>query len=497
MTKNEALKLLSEKIEASRAISTAGSLMHWDAAISGIPEKSRKKRGEAIGWLYGDMFKRFISADTLEAVEALEAVSDELNSFEKAMVREMGREYRKVKAVPPDKMQAFTALKSEAEAVWEKARELNDYQMISPYYEKIFAFQRKLCDWYGYKNHPYDALLDSYEKGMTVEMLDKFFGLLKEKLVPLIHSINKKANQPKEITGNFDIAAQRKLTPWLAAFVGYDVQRGKVGEVEHPFCATINRHDVRITTKYHQDNILSSLFSVIHESGHGLYEQNMSEELEPYGLDEAASMGMHESQSRLYENMIGRSRAFAKLLLPKLREQFSYFNDFDDEALFRAVNIVKPSLIRIEADELTYCFHIIIRYELEKALIMNEIKVADLALLWADKYEEMLGVRPLTFAEGVLQDVHWSAGLVGYFPSYAVGGAYGAQIVSAMKKTVDIDAAILSGGLSPINEWLKEKIHSPALLYSPEELLKKATGEAFNPEYYVRYLEEKFNSLYL
>jgi len=497
MTKQQALQTLFDKIEAGRALSIAGSLIHWDAATTGVPEKSLPKRSAATGWLYGEQFRRFIAPDTLEAVETLETVKKELTEYEQVMVREIGREYRKLKAVPPEEYQAYCALTAEAENVWETAREKCDYDMIQPYYEKIMEYQRRLCDWYGYEKHPYDALLDDYEKGATVEKLDIFFSTLREKIVPLLKKITEQSNKPEEITGVFDLEKQRELTIWLADFTGYDRTRGKIGEVEHPFCSTITPDDVRITTKYHEKNILSSIYSVIHECGHAIYEQNMDGEKTKYGIANEASMGMHESQSRLYENIVGRSRAFTERLLPRLQEKFDYFKQWDEEMLYRAVNIARPSLIRIEADELTYSLHIMVRYELEKDIITGKIKVSDLPGLWADKYEEIIGMRPKTLAEGVLQDVHWSGGMVGYFPSYAIGTAYGVQMMHEIKKSIDVDAAVRKENLSPITNWLAENIHKHGEVYSPDELLKKATGESFNPAYYANYLEEKFTKLYL
>jgi len=497
MTKNEALELLFGKLEASKAIDTAISLMHWDAATLGVPEKSIQARGAAIGWLGGESFKRFIAPDTLEAIETLENIPDELNDHERVMVREAARQYRKVKAIPPEEFQAFAALTSEAQVVWEKAREECNYEMMLPYYEKVFDYQRRVCDWYGYEKHPYDALLDDYDKGATVEMLDVFFGALREKIVPLLKDIVKQSKQPKEIKGLFNIEKQREMMPWLTDISTYDRDRGRVGEVEHPFCTTITPDDVRITTKYHEDSIFSSVYSIIHECGHAVYEQNFGSDLIKYGLNECASMGVHESQSRLYENMIGRSKAFCERLLPQLRGKFDYFEDWNTDMLYRAINIARPSLIRIEADELTYSLHIMIRYELEKALMTGEIKAADLPTLWADKYEELIGLRPETLDKGVLQDVHWSMGAVGYFPSYAVGTAYAAQLMATLKKNIDVDAAIRNEDLSPVTAWLTENVHKHGAMLTPDELIMKATGEPFNPKYYVDYLTEKFTDLYL
>ncbi|MCL2050127.1 MAG: carboxypeptidase M32 [Lachnospiraceae bacterium] len=496
MTKTDALELLADKREASYALGMAGALIHWDAATTGVPEKSLKMRGAAAGWLGGEAFSRFVAPDTLSAIETLEGCLDELDEKEKAMVRELGLKYRKAHAVPPEEIKAFQALTAQAENVWEKAKGANDFSLIEPYYEKIFAFNRRLCDWYGYEDHPYDALLDDYEKGATVKMADVFFSLLREKITPLVKMINESGKKPRELSGEFPIEKQRELTRWLCDVTGYDVKRGKIGEVEHPFCTRVTRNDVRITTKYHEDNLLSSVYSVIHEAGHAIYEQNMAEELDEYGLGEAASMGMHESQSRLMENMIGRSRAFAEILLPELKNIFGGLKDWDNDMLYRAINIVRPSLIRIEADELTYCLHIIVRYELEKALINGEIKVKDLPGLWVEKYKELLGICPPDYAKGVLQDVHWSAGLVGYFPSYAIGNAYAAQYMAAMKKVVDVDAGLRAKDLSKATKWLGENVHRHGELYLPDELVRRATGEGFNPKYYVDYLQEKFMGLY-
>jgi len=496
MTKTEALDTLFEKIEATRALEMAESLFHWDATTSGVPEKSLAARGAAAGWIGSESFRRFIAPDTWEAIETLEALSSELTAYEGAMVREMGRDYRKLKAVPPDELQAYLALIAQSEPIWETAREKLDYDMMLPYYEKIFDFQRKLCDWYGYEKHPYDALLNDYEIGANVEMLDAFFTALRGKIVPLLKDINENGNRPKEITGSFAIDKQRELLPWLTGFIGYDRSRGKIGEVEHPFCMSLSRNDVRITTKYHEDGLMSAIYSTLHESGHALYEQNIDEELERYALADGASMGMHESQSRLFENMICRSRAFAAVLLPQLRNLFDYFAGWNEDMLYRAVNVVSPSLIRIEADELTYSLHIMARYELEKGLITGDIKPAELPGLWADKYEEFLGIRPNDVADGVLQDVHWGSGLIGYFPSYAVGTAYGAQLVNAIKKSVDVDAAVLGCDLSPVTGWLKENVHRHGMVLLPEDLLIQATGEPFNPDHYVDYLSEKFKGIY-
>lgn len=496
LTKEKALELLQGKITACRALGEAQAMFHWDATTSGVPEKSLGERAKASGWLSGESFRIIVADDTAEAVKTLEGTMDELDAYEQAMVKELSLQLKKIRAVPPDEMQEYMTLVAESETVWEKARAENDFNMIAPYYEKIFAFQRKLCDWYGYEEHPYDALLDDYEKGATVKMLDGFFAELRAKIVPILDTVTKSGKTPRKLNGEYPAGLQRELAEWLCGLVGYDVTRGKIGEAEHPYTITMSRNDVRITTKYHEDNLLSALYSTVHEAGHGLYEQNMEAKLDDYALGDGASMGMHESQSRLYENVIGRSRAFAELLLPKLHERFPSLSDWTVDDLYFAMNEAKPSLIRIEADELTYCLHIMVRYELEKALINGEINVSELPGLWNAKYEELLGVCSPDDAHGVLQDVHWGAGLVGYFASYAVGTAYAAQLMNAIRRDVNVDAAIRSGDLTPLTSWLAERVHVHGKLLQPDEILRRATGEPFNPKYYADYLAEKFTELY-
>ena len=497
MNKVQALELLFAKIEEIHHISSALSIIQWDASTTGVPEKSLATRGESVGWLSGRIFNRMVASDTMEAIETLEACGSELTDYEAAMTRNLGRTCRKMQAVPSDEFEEFSSLTAQAQMVWETARAKDDFNLILPYYEKIFAYQRRLCDWYGYMDNPYNALLDDYERDASVEILDDFFSVLSDRILPLVKEITLNGRNPREIVGVFDIEKQKELLPWLTDFVGFDRTRGKTGEVEHPFTISVDNNDVRISTKYHSDSILSSIYSIIHESGHGIYEQNFLRALRRYDLADGASMGIHESQSRLYENIFCRSRAFSGLLLHKLQGLYDYFNDWNEDSFYRALNISRPSLIRIEADELTYCLHIMIRYELEKALINGDIKVADLPEIWNDRYAEVIGIRPSNDAKGVLQDIHWSGGLVGYFPTYAIGTAYGAQIVHAMEKTINTDECIRSGSLSEATAWLNENIHQYGSLLLPGDLLKKATGESFNPKYYTDYLHNKFSELYL
>lgn len=341
-------------------------------------------------------------------------------------------------------------------------------------------------------------MLDSYEKGFDMESLDRFFGKLKDELVPFLKKLMDSGVEIEDdfLTGDYSPEKQEEAARYYAEYLGFDFSRGVLGESAHPFTTNLHNHDVRITTAYnnHVDN---SIASVIHESGHAIYEFNIPDELTQTPVGQGASMGMHESQSRFFENIIGRSLAFWEPVYGKLQDIFpKQLGNVSVEQYVRAINKVQPGLIRTQADELTYCLHILIRYELEKMLIEDDLEVEKLPQLWADKYEEYLGIRPENVSEGVLQDIHWSQGSFGYFPSYALGNAFGAQIYAAMKKQLDVDDLLRKGGIGKITEFLREHIHKYGKMRSSRQLLKDATGEDFNPQYYIDYLIEKYSRLY-
>lgn len=501
MTKTEALQNLQERVFKANAYTQALSSMHWDITAGGhVSPESMEPRGAAMGFLMGEAEEFLSEPEVGECIDVLEAEKDSLNEVEGAFLRVIKKSYKKIRLVPREEREKYAELCVIAENTWEKAKNENDFSLMEPYYEQIFATNRKFAEYYGYGAHPYDALVDEFEEGATVADLDAFFDVIRESIPPIVKQVADYAaahGQFRELKGDFGLDAQRELTGWLATFVGFDTDKGRIGEVEHPFCTTINRFDVRITTHYYEDLPLSSAYSVMHESGHAVYEQNMPAELIPYGLDDCASIAVHESQSRFYENIIGRDKNFTPQLFKKMKALFpKCMRGWNAKTFYHACNIARPSLIRTEADELTYPLHVLIRYELEKALIAGEIKVHDLPGLWADKYEQYLGIRPQNDKEGVLQDMHWSGGVVGYFPTYALGSAYSAQLLHAMKKTVDVDAVIASGDISPVTAWLKEHIHSKGALIPPKQLIEQATGEPFSVNYYINYLRDKYLGLY-
>jgi carboxypeptidase Taq len=387
----------------------------------------------------------------------------------------------------------------EADDVWHKAKEESNFELFRPVLEKIFETTRRFAAYCAPEKEPYNYCLGKFEDGLTMEKCDEFFSALKAKIVPLIKKIGK-AKQVDDscIKGQFDDATQQSFSYELMKLMGIDLDRCGLGTTEHPFTTSIgSHHDVRITTNYDNSNIASSMFGVIHEGGHALYDMNSRDEYAYTNLDGGVSMGIHESQSRFYENLLGRSYDFVTCLFPKMQECFpGKFDNYTAMDVYKAINLVTPSLIRTEADEVTYCLHVMIRYELEKQVVGGTLEVKDLPREWNRLYKEYLGVDVPDDKRGVLQDSHWSGGGIGYFPSYALGSAYGAHLLHKMKETVDVEKCLREGDFAPINEWNREHIWKYGCLKNPNFLLRDALGEEFDPTYYTDYLEKKYSKIY-
>ena len=475
----------------------AQGVLYYDAATI-APPGGAADRGKTLAVLSEVSYELQTGEETGKLLAALRERAEELDMVTRREVSELWRDYEQTKKVPMKEYIDYQVLLNEADAVWHKAKVESDWPSFRPYMEKIVEFNRNLAAWLDPEKKPYDALLDQYERGLTMEKLDAFFAVLKEKLVPLIHQVAEKG-QPdcSFIHRDYPIEQQRKLSDWLMAAIGIDREYCSIGETEHPFTDGYSKHDVRITTHYYPDDPLSSLFSVVHEGGHALYELHTGDELQDTMLAGGASMSIHESQSRFFENIIGRSRGFIHNLLPKMKELFpEQLEGVTEEMLYRAANIAEPGLIRTEADELSYCLHVMLRYELEKQLMEGTLAVADLPDAWNAKMKEYLGLEVPDDRRGVLQDSHWSGGAIGYFPSYALGSAYGAQLLAKMKETIDVDRAVASGDLTPILEWLTERIWRKGSLQDPQEIFEQAAEAPFDPTYYTDYLREKYTALY-
>lgn len=494
---NQAYKELQPYLERAMAYQTALVLFEWDNETLAPKEAApyTAKMQGAISAAYQELM-------TDEKVKTLLLQCEkegQLTEAERAIVREAKEEMEELSCIPPHEYREFTELVSASTGIWAKARKEKDFDSFAPTLEKIITFQKRFASYRAKDGQKlYDVMLDTYEKGFGMEKLDEFFGELKRELVPFLKQVmdSKVEINDTFLTGDYPEEKQRELAEYLAEYVGFDFEKGVLAVSAHPFTTNLHNHDVRITTHY-SDAVDSSLFSVIHEAGHGIYELGVWDELTQTLIGQGASMGMHESQSRFFENIIGRNGAFWVPLYPKVQEIFpEQLGHVSLEQFVEAINKVQPGLIRTEADELTYSLHVLVRYELEKMLVEADLDVKELPELWADKYEEYLGVRPKDVSEGVLQDIHWSQGSFGYFPSYALGSAFGAQMLAHMKKQMDFDGLLREGDVGTIREYLRTHIHRFGKIKTSRQLLSDMTGKDFDPQYYLDYLKEKYSKLY-
>ncbi|MDR1832964.1 MAG: carboxypeptidase M32 [Fusobacteriaceae bacterium] len=408
----------------------------------------------------------------------------------------------RISLIPPAEYKAYKELLTEAQPLWQKAKAKGDFGMFAKTLQKIFDYSKKFAR-YEYETKDaafkkektlYDINLEQYEKGMDTKQLDIFFGALKKEVVPLLKEVLKKQKGRKVKDPPLTKEVQKELCRFVSGWLGFDFTRGAMAESEHPFTTHFDKYDVRFTTRYMKDPATFALLSTMHETGHAIYEQQIDDKYNGTILGHGASNGLHESQSRFYENIIGRDRHFWKGL-EKNKALAPVFSQMSLADFHFLINKVEPSLIRIEADELTYPLHIMVRYEIEKGVFNDTIKVKDLADVWREKMREYLGVAPKDDGAGVLQDVHWADGLIGYFPSYAIGSAYAAQIYAAMKKDLPVEKLLEKGDLQTIKGWLREKIHRYGHFKDSRDIVKKVCGETLNPDYYVAYLREKFLNL--
>ena len=488
---------LKTYMDKAMAIKTAMTLFEWDNETL-APKEAGELTSQVIGVLSGEYFEA-VTCDGMKKLLKECREQGGLTEAEAANVRELSEELEQTICIPQEEYQEFARLTARATSVWARAKKDQDFEAFAPTLEKVIGFQKKFA---GYRakdgKKTYDIMLDDYEKGFSMENLDEFFGLLKKELVPFLKKVMEEGKKIEDgfLKGDYPEEKQEELARFLAGYVGFDFDCGVMAVSAHPFTTNLHNKDVRITTHY-TDSVDSSLFSVIHEAGHGIYELGIRDDLTLTPAGQGASMGMHESQSRFFENIIGRNRAFWVPIYKKVQEMFpGQLGQVDLDRFVEAINKVTPGLIRTEADELSYSLHVLIRYEIEKQLIEEDLDVEKLPQLWADKYEEYLGVRPENPAQGVLQDIHWSQGSFGYFPSYALGSAFGAQLYYHMKQEMDFEGLLEQGKVDVIREYLRENIHQYGKLKDSRTILKDVTGEDFNPEYYVRYLKEKYTRIY-
>ena len=492
----ESMRRLRQLEKELYAYNYAIALIDVDEATV-APTESGEGRGEALGVLAGEVSRRLAASELPALLDAVDAEGPDAQMA--AEVRELRRQNSLYARLPAGEYAAAKRLFTDSRTAWAKARSANDFASFAPWLKQCVETRRRWAACFAPEKDPYEVWLDQFQPGLTVARADAFFAALRGAIVPLLQEIRRRGKAPRTdfLAGTWPLAQQKALSACIMEVLGLTRDHCVLGETEHPFTQQLYDGDVRITTHYYEEDMVSNLYSVIHECGHALYERNISPALRYTVLAEGNCNGIHESQSRLFENYVGRSRAFLAFLWPRLQELFpGQLRGVTEEDFYRAVNRVQPSLIRTEADELTYALHIMVRYELEKRLLAGTLDVNDLPAEWNRLYREYLGVGVPDDARGVLQDVHWSTGDFGYFPGYALGTAYAAQMVQAMRAQFDFDACCRSGDLRPIQEYLAGHIWQYGKALTPDELIQKACGGPFDPGVFIRYLQEKYRAIY-
>ncbi len=496
MNTEEKLAVFREWVKRMSAYQMALALIGIDKQTL-APVAGSDFRDERSAILAGELFS--IETDPAMASLRKELLSDpSVNDEDRKMIGLYDREIDKILSVPKDEYVAFRQLQNESYGVWLKAKNAADYSLFEPYLKKIIEGQKKMYSYRSGDLDLYDRMLDDYEPGMTREKYDVFFNEVKERLVPLIRKVTEA--EPADtsfIETEYPVELQKKYMDHILKYIHFDPSWGYQNETEHPFTSGLCENDIRITTKYLPDRPASALLSTIHESGHGYYMHQVAPEYDGTIFSFGISSGMHESQSRLCENYLGRSKPFWEANFEELKKTFpKQLENVSLDSFLAALNASQPSLIRTEADELTYPMHIVIRYEIEKGLFEGTISTEGLDKTWDDMYEKYLGIRAESAREGILQDVHWADGSFGYFPTYALGSAFAAQFMQAMRKEIDVDDLLRNDHYDVVMDWLKEHIHKYGCRYDADEIMRMATGEPFDAKYYLDYLEEKYSSLY-
>ncbi len=496
-TFEDKLQSLKDRLATISDLDAASLNLAWDQQTY-MPEGGVRGRAEQLATLARLAHEMLVSDDTRRLLDSLNGL--DADTDDGAIVRIARRDHEKSTKLPSRLVEEVSRARSLAEPTWAKAREASDWEAFAPHLEDLLSLQREAAEHLGYEEHPYDAMLDGFEPGARKSSLEKTFGELKAGIVPLLRRISESPDgeRARPLHGAFDVKLQEEFGASVATAFGYDWSRGRQDRAIHPFCVGMNPGDVRITTRFDPECLSLALFATLHESGHGMYEQGINPDYSRTPLGGGASMGVHESQSRTWENLVGRSRPFWDHHYPVLQKTFpEALGETDPETFYRAINAVQPSEIRVEADELTYNLHILLRFELEAALFEDSLSVADLPEAWNAKMEEYLGITPENHARGVLQDVHWSAGLFGYFPTYTIGNVLSVQLFeAAVKQHPRINEEISRDEFGTLLGWLHENVHQYGRKYDPEDLITKATGRPLDTTPYLNYLNEKFGGLY-
>ena len=497
----EKYQQLASHLAEIRNINRALAVLGWDQQVN-MPPGGAKARAAQIGTLSRIEHEMFTSDETARLLEdaAKEIDGADYDSIEASMIRVVRQDVNERTCLPTELVTKMAETEVIAHGTWAAARANNDFASFAPVLEQILDLKREAAEHQGYADHPYDALLNEYERGITAKRVKEIFDAHKPDLVALIAAIRERGAKVDDtmLHQPLDVDKQRAFGETMVKAYGYDFNNGRQDLAVHPFCITFGQGDVRITTRYTKDFLNPGLFGTMHEAGHGMYEQGVAPALEGTLLSRGASLGVHESQSRMWENVVGRSRGFWGWAFPQLQATFpDEFGGANVDAFYKAINKVQPSFIRVEADEATYNLHIMLRFELEMEMVAGTVKVRDLPEEWNDRFEAFIGITPTSDTVGVLQDIHWSSGLMGYFPTYALGNLLAAQYYrKALQDHPNLPDEIAAGRFDTLLGWLRENIHQHGRKFTAEELTMRVTGEPIDCKYYMQYLYDKYTDIY-
>jgi carboxypeptidase Taq len=500
MTPQDAYAELIRRVRDCALLDSCAAVLGWDERTY-MPHQGSSHRAEQMALLARlshEMATAPVIGELLNELETSKSLH--ADGPEAANVREIRRHYDRVVKLPKELVEELARTTTRAQQVWQEARQANDFNAFEPWLEKIVRLKREEAAAVGYKEVAYDALLDEYEPGATTAEISATFAALREELVPLVGAILSSKRKPKKelLERVYPVEQQQTFGRAAATAIGFDFDSGRLDVTTHPFCSGIGPGDVRLTTRYNPRRFSESFFGTLHEAGHGIYEQGLDPAHFGTPLGSAASLGVHESQSRMWENLVGRSRPFWEHFFPKAKSAFAdALGDVNVDDFYFAINNVQPSFIRVEADEATYNMHIILRFELEQALINGDLKPADVPGAWNEKFKKSFQLTPPDNKHGCLQDIHWSMGGIGYFPTYTLGNLYAAQLMDQARKDLgDVDDDFRRGEFGRLKGWLNEKVHRPGKRYRANELCRRVTGQPLSHHPFLTYMRKKYGPLY-
>jgi len=497
----EAYKELVSKWKEANLIGTIGSVLHWDQETQ-MPKGGMQHRAEQLSYVSGLAHKKATDPKIGELLDGLEKsplVKDEL-SDEAVNIREIRDEYDKSVKLPQKLVEEFTKTTAIAQSVWAEARKTSDFPKFLPHLEKIIKLTHEVADNLGYEKEAYDALLDQYEPGATTETISTIFEGFRKELVDLVGAIADSPNKPDVsiLERTYPVDRQKLFSQEAAVAIGYNFSNGRLDVSAHPFTTGLGPGDTRITTRYNPHHLGQAFFGTLHEGGHGIYDQGLDPKHNGTPRGDSVSLGIHESQSRMWENHVGRGKPFWRHFFPRAQQMFpDVLSDVKFDDFYFAINDVRPSFIRVEADEVTYNLHIMLRFEIERAFMTGDLQPKDLPSVWNEKFTKYFGITPKSDAEGCMQDVHWSAGLIGYFPTYSLGNLYSAQFYAKATEAIpSLEDQFASGNFAELKQWLNTNIHSHGKRYRAEKLVEVVTGKPLDHKFAMNYLKTKYSELY-